>query len=192
MADEDYEIISHKDIEKLKEEIKELKEGKTSDSANNVIKRLDEMIEIFKTASISLQDEMPINDKITDISQKLETLLDQNQKIAEGILAIADMINENIGDAESKPIAEQQSQPKPLPAMFQQMENPFQQNQPQMNPMPRPRPMPPMSQMQSNFPPMPQMEQPKMEPMSRGRSPVNELSGLPPLPPRPPKKKGLF
>ena len=102
MDDEDYEIISQKDIGKLKDEIKELREGKTSDSANNVIKRLDEMIEIFKTASASLKDESPINERIDEISQKLETLLDQNQKIAEGILAIADLINEK--NPEIKPM----------------------------------------------------------------------------------------
>lgn len=115
--DVDYEIISRKDIAKLKQEIKELKEGKNSGSANNVMDKLNQMLDLFKEASLSLKNEKPGGIKLEEIYEKLDSILDQNQKIAEGLLSIADLVKGGKPEVPQRPMAPRPTMhgPQPLP-----------------------------------------------------------------------------
>jgi len=193
MTDEDYEIISHKEIDRLKQEINKLKEAEFSGSANTIMNKLDKILEIFKEASLSMQNDSSADKKIEEIDEKLNNLLDQNQQIAEGVLAVADLINNATEKEEKSQIPKQAPMPHPgniasNPELPPRM----------MSPMPlRPGPMP-HPQMQEPFPEQrrslnppsfPRPGMPSLNPLeSPGRS---SMGGLPPLPPKPPKK-GLF
>jgi hypothetical protein len=175
MADDDYTLLSSKEVSELKQDIDYLKknpmggtkEGKTLlESIDKLNENIEQLIEIFKEASDMVKSEEREADvivrRIEPIERQLMELSDQNQKIAKGILAVADMVS-----------AKEQQRPKP---MMQQQ--PMQQRMPQMQaPMGAPRPM------------MPQMQAPRLPPMP-GMPPT---SGLPPLtPPKPEEKKGFL
>jgi len=162
MDNDDYTLLSSKEVSELKQDLDYLKknplggskEGKTLlGSIEKLNENIEQLIEIFKEASDQMKAEERESEviirRIQPIEQKLEELSEQNQKIAKGILAVADMVSER-------------EQPKPMP---KPMLPPMQR--PQMPPM-QPRPMsqmPPM-QMQSPRPPMqPQsMQTPMMPP----------------------------
>ena len=112
----------------------------------------------------------PLFEKLTQITEqnkKMDVLLDQNRKIAEGLIAIAELIRKDL----PKIIARPESRPIP---QFNPMSQPMQQ----------------MPQMQS----MQMQQQPRMMPMPQMNQGMPQTQqGLPPLPPPPaPKKKGLF
>ena len=187
MVDEDYEIISHKEIDRLKQEISKLKEAEFSGSANTIMNKLDKILEIFKEASLSMKSETITN---KELNEKLDNLLDQNQKIAEGVLAVADLIN-NATEKEEKPEISRQA-PRPNTIPHQRMvppapmpPNPSQMLGPRPSEMIGPNPI----RQGLNPPQFPKPGMPSFNPLeSSGRRPIG---GLPPLPPRPPKK-GLF
>ncbi len=173
--DVDYEIISRKDIARLKQEIKELKEGKNSGSANNVMDKLNQMLDLFKEASLSLKNEKPGGMKLEEIYEKLDSILDQNQKIAEGLLSIADLVKGGKPEVQQKPMA-----PRPMPN----------QPMPRLGPrptMPGPQPLPraPQRPPISGAPSFPKPGMPGINPI---RAPPPQ--GMP-LPSKP-AKKGLF
>ena len=76
MVDEDYEIISHKEVAKLKGEIKELRQGKLTGSTNDIKTKLNEMLGLFREASLSIKKEKPLSEKLSAINEKLEKVLD--------------------------------------------------------------------------------------------------------------------
>ncbi len=179
MADDDYEIISHKEIEHLKHEIQDLKEGKSPESPSNIVAKLNQMLDLFKEASASMK-EGKSTDSHKEILEKLDKLLDQNQKIAEGVLAVADLVSgESSEEQEPEPEQKPQQQSRPM------MPGPaFPTNN---MPMPPPRPGPSMPE---PFPSKPEM--PSLNPMEGlSRPSMNPIGGLPPLPPRP-NKRSLF
>lgn len=211
MSDDDYEIISHAEIEKLKQEIKDLRDGKSS-SPNSITTRIDELLDIFKTASQSMKDDS-FASRFNELDEKLDRILDQNQKIAAGVVALADLINENI-EQPTAPQPKPQPTPKPqvsaqpnqAPQQNQFQQPTFERNSPFLDPLndvPLPRPqtsfspgpqpmsMIPPAQRQSSLPPLPdKMGMPSFD-LNNIPAPPN-FSGLPPLPPEPPKRKGLF
>lgn len=178
MGDEDYEIISRKDIAKLKQEIKELKEGKDSGSANNVMNKLNQMLELFKDASLSIKTEKPTSMKLDAISEKLDKILDQNQKVAEGLLSVVDLVKGVKPDI-TKPM----QGPKPV--------QPFGPRVPGPMPGPAPQPLPRQQRppIQPQAPGFPKPGMPSLNPM-QGPPPKGK-GELRPLPSKP-AKKGLF
>ncbi len=178
MSDDDYEIISRKDIARLKQEIKELKEGKDSGSANNVMNKLNQMLELFKDASLSIKTEKPISMKLDAISEKLDKILDQNQKIAEGLLSVVDLVK-GVKPEITKPMPG----PKPVP--------PFDPRFPGPMPGPAPQPLPRQQRtpIQPRAPAFPKPGMPSLNPMEG--PPAKRVGGLKPLPSKP-VKKGLF
>lgn len=103
MAEDDYDLVPHTELHKLEDELSQLRRGtgganpsNLKDSMDDLSRSLQSMITVFKEA----KDELRIEDeekelmskKIDPILQKLDNLLDQNEKIAEGILTLADMI----------------------------------------------------------------------------------------------------
>lgn len=170
MADDDYTLLSSKEVSELKQDVDYLKKNpfggvKSGKSLLEAIDQLNEnisqLIEIFKEASEQVKAEEREADviikRIEPIERKLDELSDQNQKIAKGILAVADMVAAQ--DAKQR-----------------QRQMPSQQQRPM-----QPRPQMPM--------------QPRLPPMG-GTAPVipkPSMPGLPPLtPPAREEKKGLF
>jgi chromosome segregation ATPase len=164
MENEEYTLLSSKEVSELKQDIDYLKknplggskEGKTLlESIEKLNENIGQLIDIFKEASETMKAEEResevIAKRIEPIEKKLEELSDQNQKIAKGILAVADMVSAK--EEEKVP----QSIPRPVAPM-----------------MPRPMQMPP-----------PQMQRPMSPPG------MPQPMTLPP-PPRKEEKKGLF
>jgi len=118
MADEEeYEIMPHKTIENIKREIENLKikaASKDVISAESLRKSLDNLtvsinslMSLFKEAA----EEMKLEEKTEEeLKGKLDPLLhrmyvieSENKKIAQGILALADMINKKLPEREAQP-----------------------------------------------------------------------------------------
>lgn len=191
--DEEYAIVSKKEFLQLKKELDRLKknplEGSESgenlqSSIDNLNKSLNVMLEVFKQASEDMkleehETEM-VSKQLGPINEKLETLIDQNQKIAKGIVAVADMVKEKleeIEEAESKPrLPPLGGGPRP-PAPFGAPRGPS-------------GPAPGASLGPRPFGPPPGAELPPMAPPEGMEAP--DESGLPPmLPPGGPRKDVL-
>ena len=101
-SDDNYDLVPHSELHKLEDEIDELKKDPKSaptsmgQSMDDLSKSLKSMISIFKEAKdeLRIEDEEKelLSKKIDPMINKLDNLLDQNEKIAEGILSLADMI----------------------------------------------------------------------------------------------------
>ncbi len=196
---EGYALFSENEIKSIKQDIDTLKKnplgGTTAgkslmENIENLNKSINELISIFKEAS----DQMKIEDKETDIVakkidplfEKIDTLIDQNQKIAKGIVAVADMVSEAI-----KP---QMSAPRPI-----QVPEPKQISQQPMMPSAMPRTAPPAvppAPIPPAMPPtmpgldLPPIGEPGSFPPPKPSAP--EFGGLPPLMPPKRESKGLF
>ncbi|MFH2028253.1 MAG: hypothetical protein ABIJ08_03905 [Nanoarchaeota archaeon] len=101
--DESYEIMPYKEIVNLKKEIEALKKrsGDTSsqeliNSMSQLTKSMDSMLQLFKTAaqemSAEKSTEEKLGDKITPLMKRLDEVIEQNKTIAEGMVAIADIV----------------------------------------------------------------------------------------------------
>jgi chromosome segregation ATPase len=130
---DDYEILPHKEISDLKKQIEAYRKGPPSSAQNSMDKLTDSMntlITIFREASTSMSIEDKEKDilttQIAPLSENVDKLLDQNKKIAEGIVALADMIKD-LQDSMDELAKKQASQQQPQqmfqrqPQMQQQM-----------------------------------------------------------------------
>ncbi len=101
---DDYELLPHEEIIKLKREIEKLKSdptknpGALADSMESLSTSMDSLLDVFKVAAEEMKldehDAEMMADRITPLMQKIDRVLEQNEKIARGIVAIADMIEE--------------------------------------------------------------------------------------------------
>ena len=160
-AEDEYELIPHKEISELKDEIRRLHDNPPSPSKHlqismdDLAAKLDNMTKVFEKAMRTMSEDeggLTFKDKMQPILHRMDKILEQNSQIADGIVAMADMVNE-LKDENTKPMQEQQSDD-----FF-----------------PPPPGMPPSP---GNFPPPPGM------PMPPGMPPMPPLSGMPPPPPR--------
>ncbi|MBD3361888.1 hypothetical protein GF358_03805 [Candidatus Woesearchaeota archaeon] len=136
---EEYELLPHKEIEELKEELARLKEfeitptKKLRVSLVELNSKLDKLLDIFEDAMRQVQIEeggMTFHEKMKPIVDKMNKILDQNAQIAEGIVTLADMLKEQKGMPKEKPFPD-------LPSREKEPEN-------KMPPMPeRPSGVPP-------------------------------------------------
>lgn len=118
LSDETYEILPAEEIEELKEELKRMKEFEIAPSKKmqmNIIElnvKLDRMIKIFEEAMHELKVEGAegLMERIRGLDNKLDELLEQNRTIAEGMVAIADLVTR-----QQKPKQELPPIPKPSP-----------------------------------------------------------------------------
>ena len=140
LADDDYELLPHKEIESLKNELEKLKKGpsdQTKTQMGQLTDSINNLLNLFKEAASQMhleeQEADMVSQKIIPIEMKLDQVLEQNQKIAEGIIALADIIKEMKG-----------SPPPSMP-------------RPMMGSMGLPPRMPP--QRQGGLPPMPPFPQ---------------------------------
>ena len=135
MSEEPYEILPYREVATLKKDIADIKQ-KLGDSPSkqlmesiaNLSKTMDHMLNLFQTAAGEMKSdegrENPSDSGILDeINRKLDELIDQNKTIAEGIVAVADMIK---GETAEEEIG-QEIQPIGAPRFGPQ---PFQQQRP--------------------------------------------------------------
>ena len=178
-SEEEYELMPHKEISELRDELRRVKSmppeaGKRGEmSYQELIKRMDRLIEIFTEAEHQLKIEegaVSFKEKMAPLVTKMDKVLEQNSEIAEGVVALADILNEIKDKIEVGVVykPERESSPegmRPMPAQ-------------QMPPMG----MPPMAEMSGEFPPMGPPPMPGMmppPPMPRAPAP-----GPYPAPPR--------
>ena len=197
MAEEEYEFLPYGDISDLKRELEGMKGKKDisvkdlHDSVQKLSHTMSDMLEIFIAAS----DQLKLSEKDFEsearkhelIIARLDKIIDQNKTIAEGLVAIVDMVKEKV----ARP---REERPKPRPVQedtfFKPItqQYPFMQQQPQMPPQMQPQmpqQMPPQvpQQMGGDF----GMQMPPMEPTPPDLDFPEEPFGL-----DEPKKKGIF
>lgn len=144
--DEEYELVPHKVVSELKKEVEELKQnplGSTSGghdlqgSMNALAHSINDLLTLFKDATDQMRmeekDSQIFSKRLDPMLEKLDTIIEQNHKIAKGILAVADMLREHL---RHKPKPEPMPQRMPLPQR-QNFRPPF----PEFNPMPENPPM---------------------------------------------------
>jgi len=106
-GEEAYEIMPYKEIVALKKEIEELKNrgpsssGNVHNSLSKIAKSMDSMLELFHQAAEDLSAEESTEEKfakkLKPVIDRLNEIIDQNKIIAEGMVAIADIIKKNVG-----------------------------------------------------------------------------------------------
>jgi len=200
MGEEDgpYQIMPYKEVLALKKDIEELKKKSSGGSAElmetigKLTKNMDNMLQIFKAAAEEMDLEEDGGNK--ELKKKLDEIIEQNKIIAEGMVAIVDMVKERLPEKESE-----EDEPR--------------LNFHQRGPMPPPAPsgLPEPDELSSFLPPLGppmspppllrgQMPQPpRPMPLSRGplprgpMPPPPDFGNLPPLGqfPEAPKKKKL-
>ena len=189
MDDEDsYQIMPYKEIIALRKDIESMKTS-TDDSSfkallnsmSSLTKSMNSMLELFRTAAeemkIEGKSEINVAKELGPLTEKMDTLIDQNKTIAEGLIAISDMVKEFKGPkpGPSPVFRLQPRQPIPPPM---QPKSPFEEVPPfgGQTPPGAPGPMPP----QGTSPgPMPPGQMPP-GPLQPGQMPP------PPIPPRQP------
>ena len=121
MADvEGYEIMPYKEVVELKHQIAELQQ-KVGDpnakdllvSMQNLTKTMDSMLKLFSAAAEEMKleekTESELHEKLSPLIEKVDKLEEQNRTIAEGMVAIADMVKEMKG---GKPTEEKHDKPE--------------------------------------------------------------------------------
>lgn len=114
-------------------------------------KSLNDMIDMFSGAATAMHVEEKEEKALDPVMKKLDMLIDQNQKIASGILAVADMIREQmprIDEALSR--LEHMSMPVRAPAPRFERPKPMPMHSPAPHPM-----IPPMPSRPQQEAPMP-------------------------------------
>lgn len=216
MAEEDYDFVPYKDISELKKELEAVKGRRDVstkelyDAVQHLAQTMNDIVEVFGAAAeqMNLEEKERESDikKHEIIISKLDKLIDQNRTIAEGMVAIVEMIKEKVvapakeregsifmpreDESLFKPKQEKKSAPEPNLFM----------NLPQQDWKPKPEPMMPRAQQQMMPPIMPPIMPPmptpdfgaEMPPMGPVPSPDFDFPEDPfPLEDEP-KKKGLF
>jgi hypothetical protein len=115
LTEDEYAIVSKKEFMALKKELERIKknplEGSESgedlqSSIDNLNKSLNVMLEVFKQAAEDMKleehESETVAKQIGPITDKIDMLIDQNQKIAKGIVAVADMVKEKLEEMEEK------------------------------------------------------------------------------------------
>ncbi len=212
-AEEEYELLPHKDIVELREELRKLKSlpseaGRHAEvSYEDLTKKMDRLIEIFEEAEKTIKIEegaATFKEKMTPIVDKMNEILRQNSEIAEGIVALADIMNEmkeklEVGVIYKAKEAERiKTEPIPAPR-FGPAAPPAGPPRPPVPGAPPPPPgmLPPRLPMPppgapGPVPPLPRFGAPMPPPP--GAAPMPGPMPPPPggMPPPPKKKKGLF
>ncbi len=129
---DEYELLPHREIEDLKQELSKLKEFEIAPSKKLHVSllelnhKLDKLIAIFEDAQHEMRLEeggLSFADKMRPVVDKMNRILEQNAEIASGILAVADMLKDKGISAEPmrmhEPMPQMQHSMPPLPPMPQ-------------------------------------------------------------------------
>ena len=140
MAEEDNGFISYKDISDLKKELETIQDRKDVspkelyDAVNRLASTVSGILEVFGAAA----EQMKLEDKGYEaeakkqetIISKLDKLIDQNKTIAEGMVAIVELVKEKMGSSEREEVSfapkddaapsfKPRDDPKPEPRPFE-------------------------------------------------------------------------
>ncbi|MBW3019144.1 hypothetical protein KY329_03095 [Candidatus Woesearchaeota archaeon] len=126
-SEDEYELLPHKELSELKEELRKLKEFEISPTKKMHVTmvelnhKLDKLVTIFEDAMHEVRIEeggLSFADKMKPLLEKMNKILEQNSEIASGILAVADMVKEIKGEPKLG-VMPQKVQPElpPLPGM---------------------------------------------------------------------------
>ncbi len=157
--EESISIMPYSDISELKKQAKKVSEQKGESeqllsSVNTLTRSMDSMLQLFRNAvdemKIEEEEEKAISHQIQPLMDKLDEIIEQNKIIAEGMVAISDIIRERIPEKMAQ-IPRQMPPPQMAPPMpppvfpnFQSQQSPF--DNPSMNQqMPPPMPPPQMA-----------------------------------------------
>ena len=141
MAEDDYDLLPHQEIKRLRDQIKNLKSqlgqkdvkpSSLQGSVDTLNESMKLLITIFQEASKNIEGEphKATHEHLDNLNSKMEQLLKHNEEIAKGILVVANLIKEsNVGPSmptsmpppSQRPVprvprAPQQSQRVPLPS----------------------------------------------------------------------------
>ena len=184
--DEEYELTPYHELEELKNEIEKLKHSPLGEtpSGNELLRAVQELNQsvkaltnLFKIAAEQLETgknhEEDTLHKFDPMVHKINELIDQNKKIAAGIVSVADLVKEK---------TEQQARPAEPETMAPRRE-------PMMN-APAPSTMEHMPP--PDFGPVPDFNDLSMPDFGSDSDLNLGPPGLPPMPEEKQKKKGLF
>ncbi len=105
--DDEYELMPQQSFSKLKEDLENLKKKTADEDFSNVKEDLKDamgklsnslntVIDLFKTATEEMKEEeheqKVLSKNISPMMEKLDNIIDQNEQIAKGIVAVADMV----------------------------------------------------------------------------------------------------
>ncbi len=98
--DDEYDLVPHKEIQELKEELQKLREfpagpaARLQISLTEVSQKLDKITRIFEEALHDVQSEggLSVQERLKPISSKIDTLMEQQQEIAKGMIELADIM----------------------------------------------------------------------------------------------------
>jgi len=190
MAEEgSYEIMPYKEVVELKKQIEELKR-KTGDTSSKELlasmatltKSMNNMMQLFSSAAEEMKleekTESELSGKIGPLMDKVGKLEEQTKTIAEGLVAVADMVKEIKAGKKvketSRPMPKPPVKPMPKPKEEEPDFSSFEEGLPPLEPPAPTKPMPP---------PGAPMPPPGPSFFSTGPKPQGP-GGLPPLPPR--------
>lgn len=203
---EEYELMPHEELASLRDQLRKLKSlpaeagGHAQASFEELSRKMDRLIEIFTEAEHELKIEegaVSFKEKMAPLVSKMDKVLEQNSEIAEGVVALADILTEikdklEVGVIYRPEKGEQVGRPQRIAA-------PPRQQMPGMMP-PPPGQLPPIMPRQGMMPPgMPGQAPGMMPPGMQGQMqpgmmppPPRPMAPLPGAYPQPPRKKGLF
>ena len=209
MGEEDFDLVPYKDISELKKELEGMQDKKDVstkelyDAVHKLSNAMSDMLEVFGAAAGQLKLEEKGYEAETKkhetIISKLDKLIDQNKTIAEGMVAIVEMVKEKFPNQEKKEQMFRQQEPQEALFRPQQEPRPFMNPKPEWQPRPEPvrrtQPMPmaspsmasPSMSAPTPFPDF-GMQMPPMQPEPMPDLDMEEPFGLD----EEPKKKGLF
>ena len=219
MADEESDL-QYKDISELKKELEMMKGRKDISvkelyqTVQKLAQTMSDMLEVFGAAAEQMKQEEKEYGAETKkheiIIAKLDKVIEQNKRIAEGMVSVVEMVKEKLvmpakerEEPMFKPMPEprqfmkpmqdwqprQERRMQPMPQMSQPMQ------QPSFNPASFTPPLSPPSFAQvTNTPAMPQISQPDFDMPSLQPAPEPDLDfpEEPSLLEEEPKKKGIF
>jgi hypothetical protein len=154
MVSDDYQLMSRKEIGELRDTLKQMKDTGASPEKNsqilmaNLQKTMLEMMVLYREAISEMkteEGEQSLYKRIEEMQAKIDVLIDQNEKLAEGIVSLADMIKtEGQPRPGQQQFVQQQIPPMPEPMLnynpgFTQQQHPPQPGyDPNFSPMPQP------------------------------------------------------
>ena len=132
MPGDEFEIVPKKEIEGLKKDVDGIKSdplgsspsGKNlTGSIDKLTKSMDGMFELFKVANKEIKEEASslefmkqLAPLFENLNKKMEKILEQHDKIADGIVAIADLVKQMKEENDKKAKKEiAASRPRPAP-----------------------------------------------------------------------------
>ena len=137
--DEDYELLPHEELEKLRQEVAAIKNNpihgtRQAASLQNSVEELTQAVNNLITLFSNTNDQLTHDFRRTSVTEHFKLISEQNEQIAQGILTLADMMKTtaahppaNVSSPADVPVQQEplpqtsqasqlsQSSPSPLP-----------------------------------------------------------------------------